>query len=148
MCNVMVFWVLLVNYIRVFYVNKPYYFVLIFKISAVCISAVFVKQHPRITNTFVFPLRHAGNSSPAYQESFAHDFCHSQRQSNNSLKLLITKEIQTREEPTEENDLTPVQGSSTATNTFEAYYENPGILMIVQSIEDDSKGEYQVRVYA
>ena len=96
-----------------------------------------------------------------------------QRQSNNSLKLLISKELacQASQQEKEETDLTPIsrfqagrscyntKGESTSkrlnnsTSTSSslpacsgigsaplqtvAYYENPGILMIVQSVDSD-----------
>ena len=62
------------------------------------------------------------------------------------IRLIINQEIQG--DLIEESDLTPIPGSSTGTGTFEAfaYYENPGILMIVQSVEDEgytwNKGDF------
>ena len=47
------------------------------------------------------------------------------------MKLLISKELQGQEK--EESDLTPLSVGSSLQTLH--YYENPGILMIVQSVD-------------
>ena len=71
-----------------------------------------------------------------YQKSERFEQIFAQRQSNNSLKLLISKELQGQEK--EESDLTPLSVGSSLQTLH--YYENPGILMIVQSVDiEDAK---------
>ena len=65
-----------------------------------------------------------------------------QRSCNSALKLLISHELQGRQEDDIPTPINYTGAGQMGRLEQVAYYENPGILMIVQSVEDQDTSRF------